>query len=317
MTYQGTAKGALIIHMNYECIIVGGGIAGLQAAIQLGRYEHRVLVVDSGHGRSTLCRNYHNLLGWPEGVSGDVLRQLGREHAAKYEVEFAEDYIVDAYQDEPGFVLKGRSGQEYRSLTLLLATGILDRLPELPGLLPCLGLTVYVCPDCDGYEIRNRPTLVLGSGDVGARMALTLHSRTNQLVYINHGGEPVNPDNVARLRHKAIPIVEQSIQELLVEGDGNLRGVRLADDEIYEADRAFVAFGGNLVNSQLAEQLGIERMENKHIVTDPRTKMTNVKHVWVAGDIGVHSELAAIAMGEGVQAAIWIHKALLQTAEQS
>ncbi|MGN7381713.1 NAD(P)/FAD-dependent oxidoreductase [Paenibacillus sp. SAFN-117] len=297
--------------MSYECIIVGGGIAGLQAAIQLGRYEHRVLVIDAGSGRSVLCRQYHNLLGWPEGVSGEYLRQLGRQHAENHDVEFADDFIVDAYRDEPGFVLKSRSGREYHCLTLLLATGVVDRIPDdLPELLPCLGITVYVCPDCDGYEIRGLSTLVLGSGEAGARMALTLQPRTHQLVYINHGRQEVKPDTAARLKHKQIPIIDQAIGEVLVEGDGHFRGVRLTNGELVQAERAFVAFGGNLVNSQLAEKLGIERLENKHILTDPRTKMTNVRNVWAAGDIAVHSEQAAIAMGDGSQAAIWIHKAL-------
>ena len=104
------------------------------------------------------------------------------------------------------------------------------------------------------------------------------------------------------------------IERVLTEGDaaeGRFRGVRLSGGEVIEADCGFVAFGGNEVRSDLARQLKVERMENRHIVTDPRTKMTSVPGVWAAGDVAVHSEQVTIAMGEGQQAAIWMHKWLL------
>jgi thioredoxin reductase len=295
----------------YDCIIVGGGIAGLQAAIQIGRYGHSALVVDKGDGRSTLCRNYHNLLGWPDGVSGSELRRLGRLHAEKYGIRFEKDEIRTGERKEELFVLQGDRG-EYRALTVLLATGIKDRFPDLPGLVPCLGRTVYVCPDCDGYEVRNRKTVVMGSGDPGAGMALVLSDRTKDLVFVNHERKEVSPELAAKLREKGIETVAEPIAEVLTEGDGDLRGVKLASGGEIWAERGFIAFGGNEVRSALAEQLGAERHENGHVMTDPRTKMTTVPNLWAAGDIGVHSEQLAIAMGEGVQAAIWMHKALLK-----
>ncbi|MDD9266238.1 NAD(P)/FAD-dependent oxidoreductase [Paenibacillus sp. GCM10023248] len=304
---------------QYDSVIVGGGIAGLQAAIQLGRYEHRVLVIDAGYGRSTLCKSYHNLLGWPDGVSGEELRRLGRMQAEKLGVTFVKDEVVQAVnKGKPGdgFELWGKSGQGYEAPTLLLATGLMDRMPEIPGLKPCLGLTIYVCPDCDGYEVRGRKTIVLGSGDAGAAMALKLRIRTDDLTYLNHGQCAVRMHMMDELKSQGIAYMADDIQEVLQE-NGQFGGVMTASGKRIEAERGFIAFGGNEVKSDLARQLGAERMENRHIVTDPRSKMTSVPFVWAAGDVGVHAEQVTIAMGEGAQAAIWMNKVLLMLKEEA
>jgi thioredoxin reductase len=300
----------------YDALIVGGGIAGLQAAIQLGRYEHSVLVVDAGKGRSTLCRSYHNLLGWPNGVSGDELRALGRQHAESLGVSFIQDEIRWAVRKEGGFALTGIAGNRtYEGRTLLLATGLMDRIPDFPELIPCLGMTVYVCPDCDGYEIRGKRTLVLGAGEVGANMALTLGSRAASMVYINHEQTRVGPELLKKLKERGIAYISAEIGRVRVTRPGEFAGVELVTGEIVEGERAFVAFGGNEVKSSLAAQLGAERLENRHILTDPRSKMTSVPGVWAAGDVGVHSEQVSIAMGEGAQAAIWMHKMIVRQRE--
>jgi thioredoxin reductase (NADPH) len=316
--------------MIWDSIIVGGGIAGLQAAIQLGRYEHRVLVIDSGYGRSTLCKEYHNVLGWPEGISGEELRKRGRSQAEALGVQFVSDEVVQAallQQSKQGgadgstqscdifmegFMLTGKSGTTYESVTLLLATGLLDRIPDLPGIKPCLGLSIYVCPDCDGYELKQKQAVVMGSGDVGAEMALVLRDWTDQLIYINHERKPVKADLLARLEHQGIMYLAEEMKEVISSAEGKLEGVRLQNGSTIQAERGFIAFGGNEIKSDLAHQLGAERLENRHIVTDPRSKMTNVPHLWAAGDVGVHAEQVTIAMGEGAQAAIWMHKALMK-----
>ncbi|GAA3402320.1 NAD(P)/FAD-dependent oxidoreductase [Paenibacillus hodogayensis] len=296
----------------YDCAIVGGGVAGLQAAIQMGRYGRSTLVVDKGDGRSTVCRLYRNILGWPDGISGQELRRLGREQAERTGVRFVQDGIAEAGSGEGLFWLKGQE-DVYQAKTVLLATGIVDRYPPLPGLEPCLGKTVYVCPDCDGYEIQNRRTVIMGSGDSGAQMALILSERTDKLLYVNHEGKDVAGEVSQQLSVKGITVLIEPIERVVQEEDGStFHGVVLANGRLVEAERGFIAFGGNEVRSALAGQLGAERHENGHIMTDSRSKMTSVPNVWAAGDIGVHAEQVTIAMGEGSQAAIWMHKALRQ-----
>jgi len=294
----------------YDCAVIGGGIAGLQAAIQLGRYNRHVLVIDAGDGRSVQCRGYNNLLGWPDGVSGHELRMRGRQQAEKTGVQFMQGKVIEAVQSEGQFQLELEGGQSAYTKRLLLATGIVDRMPDLPGLLPCLGRSIYVCPDCDGYEIMNQKAVVLGSGRVGAQMALTLSYWTKEIVFINHERAVIDEKLNGQLQAAGIEQRSEPVAKL-VESDGNLSEVILQSGENIHVRKGFIAFGGNEVRSELAARLGVKLHNNKYVIVDPRTKMTNVTHVWCAGDVVAHSEQVAIAMGDGVQAAIWIHKSLL------
>lgn len=297
--------------MIYDCVIIGGGIAGLQAAIQLGRYKHKVLVIDSGDGRSALCRSYHNVLGYPDGVSGEYLRNIGKKQAESLGVEFLLEKVDSVSKAEEGFVITVYNGSRYQGKRILIATGVMDRLPPIPSLIPCLGESVYVCPDCDGYEIRDQETIVLGSGNVGANMALTLTYWTDKLTYVNHEMQEVSSEILQQLKNRKIDYYHQPIKDCLADGH-QFKGVILDNGEKLQANHGFVAFGSNEVKSQLAKQLGVELLENKHIIVDPRSKMTNVKYVWAAGDVVAHSEQVTIAMGDGSQAAIWIHKSLME-----
>lgn len=296
--------------MRYDCVIVGGGIAGLQAAIQLGRYQHTILIIDSNNGRSNLCRAYHNILGWPDGISGLELREIGKKQATKFGVQLIEDRVTKVVKEGELFSIRVESGEEVFSKHILFATGVMDRIPNLPEIYPCLGISVFVCPDCDGYEVLNQRTIVLGSGDAGANMALTLYYWTQEIVLVNHERRAIQNVICKQLQEKGIEVIEKAVVEVLAEGS-DFKGVRLQDGNEILGEKGFIAFGGNEVRSELATQLGVEVLDNNHIKVDPRTKMTNVQNVWAAGDVVAHSEQVTIAMGDGSQASIWIHKSLL------
>lgn len=296
----------------YESIIVGGGIAGLQAAIQLGRYKHNVLVLDAREGRSSLCQAYHNILGWPDGVSGMELREKGYTHAKRYGVKFLYDRVTDITRADD-FQIKTESGLVKRGKTLLVATGIKDRFPPIEGLVHCLGLSVYVCPDCDGYEVSDQMTVVIGSGRAGAEMCLALTYWTQKLIYINHEKKELGSELEMKLLQNGIRHLQEPVERIRHQ-NGRLEAVLLENGDIIDCAKGFIAFGHNKVFSDLVRKLGVELEDNRHIPANPRTKETNVPQLWVAGDIGVHSEQVTIAMGEGSQAAIWMHKALLNMA---
>ena len=198
--------------MDFECIIVGGGIAGLQAAIQLGRYMHRVLVIDSADGRSTLCHSYHNILGYPNGVSGQYLREIGKSHAEELGIEFLQDKVVSTKELDEGFQIVTTTGATFMTKRILLATGVMDRIPPLPELYPCLGISVYVCPDCDGYEVKDKKTIIIGSGRTGVDMAKTLSYWTKELVYINHEQQPVDKSDVQWLKDHHVDYIDKPDQ---------------------------------------------------------------------------------------------------------
>ncbi|MEH7388443.1 NAD(P)/FAD-dependent oxidoreductase [Bacillus sp. JJ1521] len=297
---------------EYDVIIIGGGIAGLQAAIQLGRYKHNIAVIDSNDGRSTICRNYHNILGWPDGVSGETLRNLGKIHAERYGATFIQNEVIKIEKNDDTFQIKCRGGDTFAAKRLLLATGIKENIPSIKNIYKCLGISVYVCPDCDGYEVIDKHVIVIGSGNPGASMAITLAYFTRDITFINHDWSKLDNEAMTMLEQKGITYHQDEVDEILLdESTSDFTGVKLKSGNIIQGHRGFLGFAGNVVRSELAKQLAIERLENKHIIVDPRTKMTNIQHVWAAGDIAVHSEQTTIAMGDGMQAAIWIHKSLL------
>lgn len=293
-----------------DCIIIGGGIAGLQAAIQLGRYKHRVLIIDAEDGRSTLCKSYHNILGYPDGISGSELRSLGRKHAESLGVTFLKSTVISLKKEDDYFTVQTDT-DTFQSRKTLLATGVMDNIPPFPEIYPCLGISVYLCPDCDGYEVKDKKTIVIGNGKVGANMALTLLYWTKDITYINHGGEVLEESVIKQLHDSNIAVFTGKIKQVLAD-DSQIKGYILENGTTFETNHSFIAFGGNKVKSDLAVPLGVEIMENNHIIVNPRTKMTNIDGVWAAGDVVAHSEQVTIAMGEGSQAAIWIHKALLK-----
>ncbi|MBM7702975.1 NAD(P)/FAD-dependent oxidoreductase [Metabacillus iocasae] len=296
-----------------ECIIIGGGIAGLQAAIQLGRYERSVIVLDSEQGRSTICKSYRNLLGWPDGVSGSFLRETGRKHAEGYGVQFKNEKVMSLIKENDQIQVLTESGNTYAGKTVLLATGVMDYIPFIKNVQSCLGESIYVCPDCDGYEVVNKRAIIVGNGKAGASLSLTLTYWTDDVVYVNHEGEELDANMLEKLHHSNVQYVRQEVKEIMLNDAGLFSGVILQNDQVLNGDRGFLGFGRKGVHNELAKQLGVQLMENGHIEVNARTKETSVENVWAAGDITGHSEQVTIAMGDGTQAAIWMHKRLLET----
>ena len=294
-----------------DCIIVGGGIAGIQAAIQLGRYKHDIIVIDSAQGRSSIAKAYHNILGWPDGVSGHQLRTLGRQHAEKFDVEFLEDTVTSLEKKRDKFFIHTKKGMEYQAKMIFLGTGITDNIPPIKNIYTTLGTSTYICPDCDGYEIMDKQTVVLGGGNTGAGMALTLLYWSKDIIYVNHLKSKIDEKYREKLKENQIPVFEEEVEEVLVDAKQQLTAIQLVSGKIIEAEKAFTAFKGNKLNNGLALQLGVHVNENNHVVIHPRTKETNIKGVWAGGDLVAHSEQVTISMGDGTQAAIWIHKRLL------
>ncbi|EIT86754.1 Reductase [Fictibacillus macauensis ZFHKF-1] len=295
--------------LQYECLIIGGGIAGLQAGIQLGRYQRNVLLVDAHSGRSSLCRKYRNLLGYPDGVSGKTLRENGQKQLEKVGVPIVSDYVTAIERQGDGTFVVSTATTQWQTQTLLLATGITDRLPAIPSLKECLGESIYICPDCDGYEALDRNVIVIGAGEAGCQMALALLSWARRVTYIHHEDPLLSANQKHALQQQGISYVQKKVKAIITSRFSIFAGVQLEDDSLLMGDCAFVAFGGNIVHTELLRSLGVH-MHKGHIVTDARTKETSIHNIWAAGDVTAHSEQVAIAMGDGVQAAIWIQKKL-------
>ncbi|MGN7468907.1 NAD(P)/FAD-dependent oxidoreductase [Brevibacillus sp. SAFN-007a] len=297
----------------YDTIIVGGGIAGLQTAIQLARSLRRVAVIDVPGGRSAVARNYRNILGFPQGVSGDDFRREGQKQATQYGAEFIADEVTGlAARAEGGFCVttKTRAGTHaLLAKTLVMATGMADPFPPIPRLRDCLGLSIFICPDCDGYESVGQKTAVIGDGPHAVQMAAELFFYTKKLVVVNHGGSEINEKEQALLERLGIDYRAARVEQL-VQAGGQLRQLQLSSGEKLAVPRAFLAFPGALAQTGLLRAFSVHINEKGHVRTDPRTKETDHPNLWAVGDIAMHSQQVAIAMGDGAQAAIWIQKRL-------
>src|SRR3954465_12187990 len=171
----------------YDVAIVGGGPAGLSAALWLARYLHSVVLIDSGDPRNWETRGVNGFLG-SQGIKSPDLRKCGRDDAERFGAKLIAAVVdkVDNVNSER-FVLTLQSGEEIESRRLLLAIGIKDVWPRIPGLADCYGETVHVCPDCDGYEIRGCKTIVVGVGRKAVGMALALANWTDRIVICTNG----------------------------------------------------------------------------------------------------------------------------------
>ncbi|MFL5508319.1 MAG: NAD(P)/FAD-dependent oxidoreductase [Gemmatimonadaceae bacterium] len=294
---------------KYDVVIVGGGPAGLSAGLWLARYLHDVVVVDSGDPRNWETRGVNGFLGH-QGIRSPELRKLGRSEGATYGVDFVAG-IVDTAENENGdlFVVKLRDGSTMQAKRILLAIGIKDVWPAIPGLGDCYGETVHVCPDCDGYETRDKKTVVIGTARKAVGMALALTTWTKQIVICTNGLAPdMDQELLDRLKALNIPVLDQPITCVLSK-DKEIRGLELEGGMSLDCERLYFAIG-QYPADDLGAQLGCKRDQMGRLEIDSRNH-TSVRNVYAAGDIAPGPQMAIVAAASGAVAAIAIHASLV------
>ncbi len=294
---------------TYDVAIVGGGPAGLTAAIWLGRYLRRVVVIDAGDPRNWETRGIHGYLGL-EGITPGALRNRGREDARKFGASLVDATVSRVERlDDDLFRLTLESDTTLTAARVLLAIGVHDVWPDVPGLEKCYGATAHVCPDCDGYEARGKKTVVIGSGRKAAGLALALTTWTREIVICSNGAPAeMTAELLAKLDALNIPIIEASI-ERVTSSSGEARALELSGGMCLDCDQIFFAIGQE-PSDDLGAQLGCERDEIGRVVTDLHFH-TSVRNVYAAGDIIHGPQMAIAAAGIGAVAAVAIHHSLL------
>ncbi len=294
---------------QYDVVVVGGGPAGLCAALWLARYLHRVVVVDSGDPRNWETRGINGYLGH-QGIRSPDLRKLGRVECEQVGVEFV-DGIVDQAVNEAGelFEVRLRDGTTIESRRVLLAIGIKDVWPAIPGLDSCYGETIHVCPDCDGYETRGKKTVVVGKGRKSVGLALALATWTKQIVICTNGEEAEMTEPLLdKLKALNIPVLEAPIK-CVVSKSSEITGLELEGGMALDCERLYFAIG-QYPSDDLGAQLGCKRDNMGRLVIDDRNH-TSIKHVYAAGDIAPGPQLAIGAAASGAVAAMAIHASLV------
>lgn len=295
----------------YDCVIVGGGPAGLTAAIFLGRYRRKVLLLDTGEPRNYASRGIHGFLGYHE-IAPHELRARGRREAESVGVKLIEARATRVRRSGDCFDVETEQ-QTYHARRVLLAFGVRDTLPDLPRFREFFGHSVFHCPDCDGWETRDRRIGVVGKGKSVAGLALKLLQWSDDITIFTDGEDPsLNREQVSKLQAQGIRVEVDPITEM--EGDdGELRALHLRSGERVPCDALFFTLGVT-PSSRLAEECGCGIRAGTEDIEVDEHQETSVSGVYAAGDLTFGSQLAIKAAAEGAVAAIAINKSLLPPA---
>ncbi len=292
-----------------DVIIVGGGPAGLSAALILGRCRRRVLLIDAGHPRNAVTPRMHGFLGRDGRAPGDLRDEARRELAAYDTIEIWDGRVVDAVQRPDGFRVVLEDQRRADARRLILATGLRTDLPAVEGFSEFWGHGVHHCPYCDGYENRDQPLAVYGPGEAAKGLALELTAWSRDLTLFTDGPCGLDAPERDRLARNGIRIEERPVARL--EGEsGRFSRVRLRNGEAMECGALFFTTGP-CIPSPLVARLGCD-LSRKGTVPTGDYEETNVPGLYVAGDASRRVQLAIVAAAEGAMAAFAINTELLR-----
>ncbi len=289
----------------YDVVVVGGGAAGLSAALVLGRARRRVAVIDAGAPRNAPATHMHGFLS-RDGMPPAGLLAEGRDEVTGYGVELVNDQVLGI---EPGFVVRVAGGRTVTARRILLATGVGDELPDVPGVRQRWGKDLLHCPYCHGWEVRDQPLGVLGALPGSAQHALLVRQWSGDVVFFVHTYH-LMPAEQRQLEARRIRVVPGDVARLVVQDD-RLTGVELTDGRVVARTAVFVRPGNLPHDDGLLAGLGCERNEAGFPLVDG-TGLTSVPGVWAAGNVADPRAQVITSAGAGSAAAIAITADLVQ-----
>jgi thioredoxin reductase (NADPH) len=300
-----SARDLLIYRTLLDALIIGAGPAGLTAAIYLGRFRRAALVIDGEMSRARWIPRSHNLLGFPQGISGqDLLAQL-RTHCQQYGTAIRPGTATNIACENEGFAV-ALASEVIRSRFVILATGVEDQLPDLPAAEDAIRRGVLrICPICDAYETIGKRVAVLGNGPRGEREADFLRAYSN-LVTLLYIGEAHDPERRLRMKARGIELIETTLNHLTIEQD-HLR-LRQSSRHPREFDACYTALGCSPRNT-LATALGAACDENNQLLVSAHCE-TSIPGLYAVGDIVRGLNQVVVAAAEAAIAATHIHNRL-------
>ena len=289
---------------TYDALVVGGGPAGLSAAVNLGRFLRSVVVLDAGGGRSATEQVNENYLGFPDGIKASDLRDLGKRQAERFGARFVRGTVSNAEVADHGcFVLDGDCG-EWRARSVILCTGVTDIWPAFRGARSLVGKSLFWCITCDGFRTQGKRIILVGADNSAVSTALQFLTYTDRVTFVYEGGTMggggISGERLDLLRREGIAVLEGRISTVEAD-DGALHSFTLGDQRV-EVDLMFSLLGKS-PNAGLAAQLGV-LLDDAGYVRITSNQRTNVPHVYAAGDLtGPYAHQVSAAVHEGATAA--------------
>ena len=292
----------------FDCLVIGGGAAGLTAAVYLGRYRRRALLIDDGGSRLAKIPKTRNVLGFPDGIAGPELLERMRVHAGRYGTVLEMGRIERLQRHEDGGFEAVAGSRVVRARRVLLATGARDVEPDIPGLAPALkaGVVRY-CPICDGYETQGQRVAVLGPAKHGVRESVFVAGFDNEVTWLGMESQHHVPaSELARLQAAGVRIENRAPREIRC-GTSKVI-VELADGDTLEFDVLYPALG--LVHAcELATDMGARCRADGQLEVNDHYE-TTVPGLYAAGDVAVDLNQINVAAGQAAIAATAIHNSL-------
>jgi thioredoxin reductase (NADPH) len=287
---------------EYDVLVVGGGPAGMSAALYLARYDRQVALFDVGRGRSTWHQINHNYLGFPGGIAARELRERGRQQLAEYDQVTVLEHKIDRIERENGgFVASGQAGA-WRGKAVILCTGVIDHYSHFEGWDEYVGRSMFWCITCDGYGCKDACVVVTGNTNAAASEALQLQRFTDRITVLTDSHDCYIDDEFQRrLRQHNIELIHDKI-DAAIGRDGQFEAICTKGGRRIELDQLFSQHGAT-PQTKLAQQLGVLLCREGYICVDSEQK-TNVAGVYAAGDVTrLHSHQITTAVHEGGTAA--------------
>jgi thioredoxin reductase (NADPH) len=294
---------------NYEVAVVGGGPAGLTAALYTTRLGHETAVIDRGGGRAAMMRETHNVIGVPESVSGKEFLQTARDQVEGYGAEFHRTTVTDLTIDreDPRRFHLATPANSIAADRVVLATGFSDGRPDPP--LPRTGRGLHYCLHCDAYMFVDEPVYVMGHGDAAARVAMLMLNFTDEVDLLTREEEPTWSEETARLLEAhPVNVIDAEVADVVNGEEGWLSAIEFADGTVREYRGGFGMYGAEY-NNDLAAGVGAEINDDGTVAIDDHGR-TSVEGLLAVGDLTPGHKQIPVAMGEGAKAGIACHYAL-------
>jgi len=292
-----------------EVIIIGGGLAGLSAALYLGRSRRDTLLIHSGRSMAKWEAEVQNYLGFPDGIAGTELLKRGHAQVARFRVEIIEDDVRTLTKDGDMFHLQGQQAN-YDAKRVLIATGLTHLPPDVPGVKDCLGISLFFCKDCDAYRVQGKRIVIIGRNNETADYALAMLLFSPSVIVATNGNEPKwDSDHAGWLEEYQIQIRRDRIR--MVEHDeGQLRALTFDQGDPLKFDAAFTT-RGDIYHNDLAENVGASIDTEGEIIVDACLR-TSVSGLYAAGCVTSANCQMIIAAGQGATAAQTINRDLYE-----